>query len=167
MIVAAPSVAPVIPAAMNTDPRMRFPRTARVRVSAQYMRAFEQGKRLSDPLFGLHHRADADVPARLGMAVSRKVDTRAVVRNRIKRVLRETLRPLLPAMPGGDYVFVARSAAAKAAAPQLRAAIHGLLRRAGALPPPSPGGTMPRPEAACLSSDLPADSAAGRQSFPA
>ena len=77
------------------------------------------------------------------MAVSRKVDTRAVVRNRIKRVLRETLRPLLPAMPGGDYVFVARSAAAKAAAPQLRAAIHGLLRRAGALPPPPPAGTLP------------------------
>ncbi len=152
---------------MNTDPRMRFPRTARVRVSAEYARAFERGKRHSDPLFGLHHRADPALPARLGMAVSRKVDTRAVVRNRIKRTLRETLRPLLPAMPGGDYVFVARSAAATASAAQLRAAILGLLRRAGALPAPAPDGTMPRPDASRPSSDMPAGSAAGRQSFPA
>ncbi|OCG93008.1 ribonuclease P, partial [Xanthomonas euvesicatoria] len=38
------------------------------------------------------------------MAVSRKVDTRAVGRNRIKRVLRDAMRHLLPELAGGDYV---------------------------------------------------------------
>ena len=142
MIVAAPSVAPVIPAAMNTDPRMRFPRTARVRVSAQYTRAFEQGKRLSDPLFGLHHRADADVPARLGMAVSRKVDTRAVVRNRIKRVLRDAFRRARGELGNGAFVIVARPAAARADNAALREAFLRLLQRAGALPALAAAGTM-------------------------
>ena len=35
-----------------------------------------------------------DTPARLGLAVSRKVDPRAVGRNRIKRVLRDATRVL-------------------------------------------------------------------------
>ncbi|MFB5206992.1 ribonuclease P protein component, partial [Stenotrophomonas sp. 3diitr2024] len=41
--------------------------------------------RMSDPLMTLHW-LPADRPARLGLAVSRKVDPNAVGRNRIKRV---------------------------------------------------------------------------------
>lgn len=77
------------------------------------------------------------------MAVSRKVDTRAVGRNRIKRVLRDAMRHLLPDLAGGDYVIVARSAAATATNPQIRDAFVRVLRRAGALPLPAAPGTMP------------------------
>jgi ribonuclease P protein component len=112
-----------------------FPRHARVRARADYARVFEQARRTSDPLMSLHWLA-GDAPARLGLAVSRKVDTRAVMRNRIKRQLRAQL-------PGGDYVIVARAPAAKATASQLRATFERVLSRAGALPPPAAGGTMP------------------------
>lgn len=119
-----------------------FPRHARVRARADYARVFEHARRTSDPLLSLHWLA-GDAPARLGLAVSRKVDTRAVVRNRIKRQLREHFRRLRPRLPGGDYVVVARPPAAKAGAEQLRATFERMLVRSGALPPPAAGGTMP------------------------
>lgn len=119
-----------------------FPRAARVRARRDYARVFDQARRTSDPLLSLHW-LPGEGPARLGLAVSRKVDTRAVVRNRIKRQLREHFRRLRSRLPGGDYVVVARAPAAKADAGQLRATFERVLVRAGALPAPAPGGTMP------------------------
>ena len=63
---------------VNTDdPRKRFPRSARVRTRAEYSSVFNGARRVSDPLMTLHW-LKADTPARLGLAVSRKVDVRAV-----------------------------------------------------------------------------------------
>ncbi|WP_147653285.1 ribonuclease P protein component [Vulcaniibacterium gelatinicum] len=120
----------------------RFPRSARVRARAEFDRVFERGRRCSDRLLALHWLA-ADTPARLGLAVSRKVDPRAVVRNRLKRALREEFRRLRPRLAGGDYVIVARAAAGQVPAAALRAALAAVLQRAGALPAPPPAGTMP------------------------
>lgn len=120
----------------------RFPRSARVRARAEFDRVFACGRRVSDRLLSLHWQATTG-PARLGLAVSRKVDPRAVVRNRLKRALREEFRRLRPALAGGDYVIVVRPAAANLPVPGLRAAFATLLQRAGALPAPAPAGTMP------------------------
>ena len=98
------------------------------------------------------HWLRSDVPARLGLAVSRKVDPRAVGRNRIKRVLRAEFRKLRTLLPAGDYVLVLRPAARTSEATALRNAFSSLLRRAGALPPAQAGGTMP---AACPPGALP------------
>ena len=122
----------------------RFPPTARVRARADFDRIFRDGRRVALPLLALHWRA-GDGVARLGLAVSRKVDRRAVVRNRIRRVLRDHFRLLRPLLPPGDYVLVARPPAAEATPATLREACSALLRRAGALPPPAPDGTMPAP----------------------
>jgi ribonuclease P protein component len=62
-------------------------------------------------------RADDDEPGepRLGLAVPKSVGN-AVVRNRVKRQLRETWRELVPlAKPGHDYVLVARPGLAEPA----------------------------------------------------
>jgi ribonuclease P protein component len=99
----------------------------------------------------LHWRA-SETPPRLGLAVSRKVDPNAVGRNRIKRVLRDTFRKIRGELAAGDYVVVARPAAARSTGPELAAALRGLLQRCGALPaastptslpPTSVDGTMP------------------------
>ena len=119
-----------------------FPPAARVRASAEYGRVFEGGRRHSSPALSLHWLRDAQ-PARLGLAVSRKVDPNAVGRNRIKRALRDQFRHLRAALPPGAYVVVARPPAATMANPALRAAFLALLQRAGALPPMDPAGTMP------------------------
>jgi len=129
-----------------------LPRSARVRSRAEYDRVFGDGRRNADPLMSLHWLR-SDVPARLGLAVSRKVDPRAVGRNRIKRVLRAEFRKLRTTLPSGDYVLVLRPAARTCEAVALRNAFSSLLRRAGALPPAQAGGTMPA--AACPPGALP------------
>jgi ribonuclease P protein component len=121
----------------------RYPRSARVRARPEFDAVFKQGRRAANPVLALHHLAD-DRPARLGLAVSRKVDTRAVVRNRIKRVLRDHFRRLRLELPGGAYVVVARAPAARASGEELASAFRQALRRL-ALPPSPVGGTMPRP----------------------
>jgi ribonuclease P protein component len=119
----------------------RFPRTARVRARADFDRIFRDGRRVALPMLALHWHPGATT--RLGLAVSRKVDPRAVGRNRIKRILRAQFRELRIRLDAGDYVLVARPAAASATPAALRDAFTALLRRAGALPPPAADGTMP------------------------
>lgn len=67
--------------------------------------------------------------SRYGFSVSRRVG-KAVVRNRVKRLLREVLRQT-PLQPGWDIVFVARPSAARADYPGLGKTVRGLLFRAG------------------------------------
>lgn len=119
-----------------------FPRHARVRKRAEYGRVFDLSRRTSDPLLSLHWLR-AEHPPRLGLAVSRKVDNRAVGRNRIKRQLREHFRTLRSRLAPGDYVIVVRPPAAQAGGVQIRDAFERTLRRAGALPPLAADVTMP------------------------
>ena len=130
-------------------PDAAFPRVARVRAKAEFDRVFKDGRRTAEPLLALHWLADA-APARLGLAVSRKVDLRAVMRNRIKRLLRDAFRHLRPRLGAGAYVVVARPGASRATGAELRAAFERALQRAGALPRPDANGTMrgSRPPAA-------------------
>ena len=65
---------------------------------------------------------------RYGFIVSRKVG-RAVVRNQVKRRMREVAR-LTTVTPGWDLVFIARSEAANAQYQDLKAAMKLLLQRA-------------------------------------
>lgn len=141
-----------------------FPRQARVRTSAEFDQVFKQGRRTASPLFALHMLVDA-APARLGLAVSRKVDPHAVGRNRIKRVLRDTFRQLRSQLPAGAYVIVARRDAANTANPALKTQFIALLQRAGALPQSQADGTIA--PAAMPPSPFTASDSSGGSSLPA
>ena len=131
-------------------PPSDFPPNARLRVSAQYQAVFKGGRRLSSPQLKLHAhvRADATVP-RLGVAVSKKVDKRAVGRNRIKRMARELFRRERATLPAGDFVLIAQPGASKLTSDELRAQFQQLLERARSLKPAPPPGTMPASPGAC------------------
>jgi len=122
----------------------RFPAAARVLTSAEFERVFKHGKRTAAPLMALHLLPGGE-GARLGLVVSRKVDKRAVARNRIKRVVRETFRHCREALPAGAYVVLARNGAAQCDNAELRLTLTRLLRRAGVLPPSSPSSPTPIP----------------------
>jgi ribonuclease P protein component len=69
--------------------------------------------------------------SRFGFAVGKRVGG-AVVRNRVKRRLRELVRALGPT-EGWDVVIIARPDAASADVARLRNALSSLFRRAGLL----------------------------------
>jgi ribonuclease P protein component len=123
----------------------RYPRSARVRARPEFDAVFARGHRAATPILALHFLPD-DRPARIGFAVSRKVDTRAVIRNRIKRVLRDHFRRHRVALASGAYVVVARPPAARASGAELIAAFEQARRQAlrrAALPTTLANGTMP------------------------
>ncbi len=68
---------------------------------------------------------------RCGFSVSRRVGS-AVVRNRVKRRLREIMR-LTPLPPGWDIVLIARPRVAAARYVNIEKSVRGLLSRAGLL----------------------------------
>jgi len=119
-------------------PSAAFPRTARILTGAGFERVFKAGRRTALPPLALHVLAD-DGPARLGLVVSRKVDKRAVQRNRIKRVVRDVFRLTRAQLEPGAYVVLARPPAAHTDNAGLRAALANLFARAGVLNPAAAG----------------------------
>lgn len=86
----------------------RFGKRLRVRARRDYLAVQRGGRRVGLKHFVVYGRGNGGRTARLGITVSRKVG-KAVVRNRVKRWLREAFRRNLARLPGGvDLVFVAR-----------------------------------------------------------
>ena len=71
---------------------MSLPRRYRLSGKAAFSEVFEQSVVSADASFKVFGRATNEPECRLGLAVSRQVDKRAVARNRLKRIIRESFR---------------------------------------------------------------------------
>lgn len=83
-----------------------FPRERRLRKGNEYTRVFGGADRSADRFFTVLARLNELSQARLGLAISRRVAPRAVDRNRLRRLARESFRQL--ALASLDYVVMAR-----------------------------------------------------------
>lgn len=92
----------------------RLPRRRRLAQPAAFLAVRDRGQASSDSLFVVAALPNGQADARLGLVVSRRVSPRAVVRNRIKRQIRESFRSLEPTLAGLDVVVTARQRAANA-----------------------------------------------------
>ena len=109
-----------------------LPREARIRRAGDFAALRQASGRLGGRCFSVRYRQNELGHARLGLAISKRVSKRAVERNRIKRLLRESFRRVRSQLQPLDLVVMAREQAAGVPGPELLAEIDALWRR---LPP--------------------------------
>ncbi|MGV6826925.1 MAG: ribonuclease P protein component, partial [bacterium] len=106
-----------------------FSRANRMLNAADYRQVFADNRRSSDACFTvLAHRTGRD-HARLGLAIAKKHARRAVDRNRIKRVTRESFRHSLETLAGYDLVILAKPGTVRFNNPQLTKSLQGHWRK--------------------------------------
>lgn len=116
---------------MPTGRQAAVHRELRLRKRKEFDAVFEKGQVLANRLLVLRSVPN-DLPHnRYGFITSKRLG-KAVVRNRVRRRLREGVRSL-PTRAGWDVVISARAPAAQADFHKLKAAVANLFTRAGVL----------------------------------
>lgn len=112
-----------------------FPREARLLSGGQFKRVFDARRVESNRYFRIHwaecpEREDQPPPCssgpRLGLAIAKRVARRAVDRNRIRRIVRETFRKRRHSMRPVDFVVLAKPPATEADSRTLKLALEQL-----------------------------------------
>ena len=110
---AVPSSVPGAPRAANgwafesyqvTEGR-EFRPEHRLRRPAEYAAVLASPQRLRGERFELRFRRNSGSTARLGLIIPKRLARRAVLRNLLKRLIREAFRAMRPKLPALDVVF--------------------------------------------------------------
>jgi ribonuclease P protein component len=102
-----------------------FPKASRLLAADDFRRVFAGPRKSADGCFTVLYRPSAGEHARLGLAISKRRLRRAVDRNRIKRIVRESFRAHRSHLPPVDVVVLAGPRAGA----RDNAALHASLRR--------------------------------------
>jgi len=97
---------------------LRFERGKRLLNSADYHRVFKSNRKVGDKYWTILYCRNSHDIARLGMAVAKKRAKRAVDRNRLRRLVRESFRHQL--LPPVDVVVLVKDPSVHASNEDLR-----------------------------------------------
>lgn len=92
---------------MNSD--QSFPKTTRLLTSEQFKSVFAKPTKFHSKTFSVFALDNELEHPRLGLAIPKKAVRKAVARNRIKRILRESFRCQKTNLSSRDFVIIARS----------------------------------------------------------
>jgi ribonuclease P protein component len=119
-----------------------LPRTARLLKAGDFAALRGKSKRISVRHFLAEFSPNEQPTCRLGQAVSRRVSKRAVDRNRIKRLVRESYRHVRSELPCVDILMIARTSAVRTTSADLREDLATLWKKLAALKVTPGTGTM-------------------------
>jgi len=137
---------------------LRFPSQAKIAKRADFQKTYDQGQKIVLPELVLYWRArdtkegpGLKIPnTRFGVCVSSKIGC-AVVRNRVKRILREAIRHIRTTVPSGfDVVVNSRNAAKDLSAAATEKLLRAAFTQAKLVKPPAapmPAFRRPAPTA--------------------
>jgi ribonuclease P protein component len=104
--------------------RLAFPRAHRLQRAQEFSVVMKGGCRTRDEYFNVYAAPNRLPHARVGLTVSRRVSTKAVIRNRVKRAIRESFRRHQEALVGLSMVVVVQTPAATAGSERLRESLR-------------------------------------------
>ena len=96
-----------------------LPREMRLRRAGDFAALRQNSGRLGGRCFSVRYRLNALGHPRLGLAISKRMSKRAVDRNRIKRLVRESFRRARLDLPPVDLMVMAREQACGLSGPEL------------------------------------------------
>lgn len=91
----------------------------KLKTSQQFRAVSKDGTKIVGKCFLIIHKRNDQGYARLGITVSKKTSKKAVVRNRLKRVIRESFRLRKQSLPKCDIIVISRKYASTASAAEL------------------------------------------------
>ena len=120
-------------ASLPPESSQSFPKSRRLLRRVDFQRVYDRGLKVSGPFFLLFVcRREEEGLCRIGLTASRKVG-KAVVRNRAKRLLRESVRRNWDAVPENcDCILHVRAKIREASYVEVEAEILRTMRRARA-----------------------------------
>lgn len=110
-----------------TTARNSLPKSQRLLKPRDFQHVFQRARRCSINGLTVCARENSLGYPRLGIAISRKCSPSAVVRNRIRRVIRETFRVYKRELGSVDLVFLGRAGLGTVARGELRAMAENLM----------------------------------------
>ncbi len=90
-----------------------FPKKHRLAKNKDVRQTFARGRSFFNTFFRIKYRKKAERPLRITVVVSTKVSKKAVLRNRLKRIVRELLKKNIELLEIGDYVVEPRKLVGK------------------------------------------------------
>ena len=121
-----------LPTAARLVPSLGLPPERRLRLSADFKRLYATGRRLGNESFTAVVHPNAAGAPRLGMSVAARMLRRAVERNRVRRLVRESFRIHQLRLPAVDIIVGIRSSVREASSLQLRDSLERLWRKISA-----------------------------------
>lgn len=114
------------------DPKV-LKRCYSLKRNKNFRRVYRKGKSTSTALLVLVYTRAREKKLHVGLSVSKKIGN-SVMRNRVKRRLRESFTPLIPCLKSGyDIIFIAREPVVQAKFTDIEKAMRKLLRKAALL----------------------------------